>query len=164
MDRRIVIRGEPSARSFLNPTIRRVMKIRSAVETGSALSHSKCTQPAPCRRARDADATLSDSVAITDMQGRATQMHRPTRRKGSFTYVAFVTHANVAASVYFTLRKRTASTPSGLPAVVEYFNGERSHYFMTSNPEEMQLLDDGTTKGWTVRASSSARSQTACAP
>jgi hypothetical protein len=97
----------------------------------------------------NAAATLSDSLVITDTQGRAAVNATANASEGSYVYAAYVTHANVTASAYFTLRNRATATSSGLPPVVEYFNAERSHYFMTSDPHEMQLLDDGTMKGWT---------------
>lgn len=95
-----------------------------------------------------ADAALSDTFAITDLQGRATVAATANASEGSYVYAASVTHANVTASGYFTLRNRAATSPSGLPAVVEYFHAGGSHYFMTSDPQEMQLLDNGTMKGW----------------
>jgi hypothetical protein len=95
-----------------------------------------------------ADAALSDTFAITDMQGRASVTAAANAVAGSYEYAASVTHANVTSAGYFTLRNRASSTPGGLPAVVEYLHAGRSHYFMTSDPHEMQLLDNGTMKGW----------------
>lgn len=99
--------------------------------------------------AGSADAALSGTTVVTDLQGRATVNATANAIAGSYGYAASVTHANVASAGYFTLRNRAASTPAGLPALVEYFHAVKGHYFMTGDPQEMQLLDNGTMKGWT---------------
>ena len=40
------------------------------------------------------------------------------------------------------------STP-GLVPVVEFYNADLDHYFITANPAEAAALDSGVLKGWT---------------
>ena len=51
---------------------------------------------------------------------------------------------------YFMLRNQVATAPGAdeLVPVVEYYNGTLDQFFITSNPDEMRALDDGSTRDW----------------
>lgn len=98
--------------------------------------------------ASGADATLSGEVTISDDQGRVRVSATANATAGSYGYAASVTHANVTDRAYFDLRNRAAASPGGLTQVVEYVHSSNGHYFITSNPAEMALLDDGVMTGW----------------
>ena len=96
----------------------------------------------------DAGAQLSQVAPLTDSNGLASISATAMEVPGSYTYTARVTRANIVARAYVTMSNRLASNQDSAIAVVEYA-GRNWHYFMTSNPSEMDLLDSGAIAGWT---------------
>lgn len=95
-----------------------------------------------------ADGIPSTSSVRTDSNGNASMTFTANGIAGTYQYLASVIHANVTHSRPVVLSNRSSSgNPVAIP-VIEYVNGVNMHYFMTSNPEEMALLDEGVHKNW----------------
>lgn len=95
----------------------------------------------------EADAVLEESVAHTDEDGIAEVSAKANYAAGTYTYEALVSHGNVAAKDYFILANGHVSIDMDAVPVVEYGNAA-GHFFLTSDPTEMRLLDSGVTTGW----------------
>lgn len=95
-----------------------------------------------------ADALLSHTDVVTNIDGLALVEATATGHSGQYQYVATVRYQDENKYAYFILRN--VSSPGASPSVpvVEYYNSTLDHYFVTTNAVEMAQLDAGVTVGW----------------
>ncbi len=85
-------------------------------------------------------------TVTTDENGRANFGYPSDGTAGEDTIAA----AGVATGVQFATSAKMVWSPGGSTEVVEYYNAALDHYFITWMPNEIAILDAGTTiKGWT---------------
>jgi hypothetical protein len=92
-----------------------------------------------------------DLVAIadgtTDAQGVYAVQAAANTVAGTFEYQASIDYANLYPSAYYVISNRPAPDPFPVAPVVEYYDGNLSHFFITAYPAEMAKLD-AEQSGW----------------
>jgi hypothetical protein len=83
----------------------------------------------------------------TDAQGIYSFQAAANGVPGTFEYRAFIDYAYLAPSAYYVISNESVPGTFPIYPVVEYFNGNLSHFFITTYPAEMAKLD-AEQSGW----------------
>lgn len=95
-------------------------------------------------------AELSALHVSTDSAGIARFAAIAGSDAGTYQIAVSTTQGVYVTPTFVVLRNQlgAAQPIGGLVPVVEYYNDTLDQFFITSNPDEMQALDDGSTRGW----------------
>jgi len=95
-------------------------------------------------------AVLGASRVTTDGTGTARVTATAGAMAGTYQYMVTTSQGVYVTPTFFVLRNQIAAAPRSedLVPVVEYYNGTLDQFFITSNPDEMRALDDGSTRDW----------------
>jgi hypothetical protein len=89
--------------------------------------------------------TLSASGAFYEVRGGLYAGYSSCSQQSSPDYYSDLT---VALPVMRTYLTPDAANPAGLVVAVEFYNRTLNHYFLSTNPIEIDNLDSGRTVGW----------------